>query len=205
MMPCGLVRHALRVAVSPLAARCLSREPSTRPKLPALGDELRALLARYGGAAALAVAPVMEDAHVVSPAPLNRPGDVPTAVAGEPPAPTGVTVDAARVFDVMQSHGIDDDLCDAAAGVLMDEYSDRVDVALLPRVMRAAGVPAVHILHTVCDVMQVGVESAPAPTRGVIIVLCLACVDWWGVHFHLACGRWSTPPARCRHPRCWTL
>ena len=164
MMPCGLVRHALRVAVSPLAARCLSREPSTRPKLPALGDELRALLARYGGAAAQAVAPPAEEPFLPpSPGPRHSGGaatpSVPVPDADEPPALTGVTVDAVRLCVVMQALGIEEHLCDAAAGVLMDEHSDKVDVALLPRVMRAAGVPAVHILHTVCGMMQVGVQS----------------------------------------------
>ena len=80
----------------------------------------------------------------------------PVADADEPPALTGVAVDAVRLCVVMQALGIEEHLCDAAAGVLMDEHSDKVDVALLPRVMRAAGVPTVPILHTVCGVMQVG-------------------------------------------------
>ncbi len=71
-----------------------------------------------------------------------------------------MTVDTARVYEVMQSLGIDEHLCDAVADVVMDEHAECIDTSLLPAAMRTAGVPAVHILRTVCGLMQVGLECA---------------------------------------------
>ncbi len=175
--------------VKAVMAQCLTADPGARPKLPALGLRLadllalettetaRATLARDAAVTATAGTAVgaaqddvgAPDDHYVGGAATGAPSlsaPAPAADADEPPAPTGVTVDAARVCDAMQALGIDEHLCDAVAGVVMDEYSDCVDVALLPGVMRKAGVPAVAILHTVCGVTQVGVgclRAFPAP------------------------------------------
>jgi hypothetical protein len=156
-------------------AQCLAADPGARPKLPVMGQRLAALLAAetaeaarnaaMTGAAGASAGDAQDSVSAyVDPYPgggigaagmAGPPAPVPVADTDEPSALTGVTVDAAQVCDVMQALGIDERLCDAAAGVVMDEHSDCVDVALLPRVMRAAGVSAVHTLHTVCGVMQV--------------------------------------------------
>jgi hypothetical protein len=140
-----------------LPARCLSKDPSARPKLPALGAELRALLDKHGGAAARENAPVMDDPY--GSLPIYSGFVTPRLAAvdpGEPQVPTGMVVDTARVSGTMQSLGIEEPLCDAVAGVVMDKHANCVDVALLPAVMRAVGVPAMGILLTVCGMMKVG-------------------------------------------------
>ncbi len=162
--------------VKAVMAQCLAADPGARPKLPALGQRLAALLAAETAEAArdATVTPAAgasagdaQDGEGSRDDPYpgggsgaawatGLPAPVPAADADEPLVLTGVTVDAVRVCETMQSLGIDEPLCDAVTGVVMEEHSDCVDVALLPRVMRAAGVSAVHTLHTLCGVMQVG-------------------------------------------------
>ncbi len=193
-------------------AECLAADPGARPKLPALVQRLAALLATEtaetaqaqdaiatAASASGASLPAVRD-EVAAPddrysgggvgatgsPSLSAPAPAPVADDGEPPPPTGVTVDAARVCDVMQALGIHEDLCDAVAGVVMVEFSDCVDVALLPKVMRTAGVPAVHVLHAVCGVMQVGVGPRPLFVRFVDVawqrvrVCAYVCVRFLG-------------------------
>ncbi len=186
-------------------AVCLAAAPGARPNLPALGQRLADLLAaeasetaqaaqaREATVAAAAAAAMgtargsvgAHDAHYVGGGSagsgvLTPSTPVPAVDAGESPVATGVTVDATLVCEAMQSLGIEEHLCDAVVGVVMDEHLDSVDAALLPRVMRAAGVPALPTLHTVCGVLQVGVVSAAAVPHGTAPcgIFCLFSSEW---------------------------
>ncbi len=71
---------------------------------------------------------------------------------------TGLTVDATRLFDVLCSLHMDEDVCESVAAAVMDDYADSIDVAMLPGVLLSAGLSPTNILRTVCTAHRVSLS-----------------------------------------------
>jgi hypothetical protein len=143
-------------ALLALMTECIEVDPDARPELPEVTDRLVALLEEH----------VVAGRAVVLELGLGQPGEggpgvhdgtVPSSKpsAGGPGAPPGVTVDSPALMAALRELGVEMDLVETAAGVILDHHEDALDAALLPGVLSAAGLSAAHTLGAVQAFTQV--------------------------------------------------
>jgi hypothetical protein len=133
-------------ALVALMKECMEVDPNARPELPEVANRVVALLEEHVGGGRAVSLTLGSEQHGESSSSVHS-----GAVLSSEPS----TVDSSALLAALRELGIEEELIEKAAGVVIDDHEDALDTALLRDVLLAAGISAVHTLGAVQAITKV--------------------------------------------------